>query len=385
MASLVVFILHILQMMMKSILGLSASLLLWSSPCLAQSVSLVDCEKVRCLTPQDERALRAQEQTLAQHKVTATSQSASASQLVASTSKSQLKNKSNSTTKSKSGTNTTSLKTSNASASSNASEVLNRDSMTLQEQQTYFAQNPWSFVLDVGAYRSLDELSDYYSTYSVSGQYQFKKNVFLSFSLGYDSILYSSFDKSFVFNGESSNPRLYGLTDLRLGVSLPGYIRLDEIQSIVTFSSRLTLPTSMRSRDKSLVAQLVSTAQMRTRLTPKLMSAVSASLVLAHFKYDDGDAMGYEVNSPLGTVLGASLSYNVWKKISMYGVFSAHARYDYDSNLDWIETVNAGVLFPIGDKIQMNLDYMWRDRAVTNDRLFDNNKSYYSLGLSYSI
>lgn len=342
---------------MKWILSLIATLFIWTPLSFAKSVSLVDCAKVRCLTPEDEqKAQRLQEQKLAQHTV--------AQNLSSKSSKS---------------------KSSSENGSTAARGVLNKDAMTLQEQQTYFARNPWSFVLSAGLYRTLDEISDYYSSYAVSGNYQLNRDMFVNFGLGYDTIFYSPHDDSFLFNHESSNPRLFGLTDLRVGLSLPGYKRFDEINSILTLSTRLTLPTSMRSRDKSMMASLITTAQLRSRLTPKLMSSVSGSLALAHFKYDDGDKMGYEVNSPLGAILGLGLSYNVWKKLTAYSSFSMHARYDYDSNLDWIQTVSAGLLLPVSQKMQLNFDFMWRDRVITNDRLFQDYKSYYNLGLSYSI
>lgn len=336
--------------MVKLAMGLWASLFIWTQFAYGQSVSLVDCEKVRCVSANDALVARSSSKVASAKVAAATS---SSSTTVAN--------------------------------NANTRKILNKNTLTLQDAQTYFATTPWNFVLSTGIYRSLDELSDYYSSATVSGSYRINKGLFADFRLGYDTIFYSPHDKTFLFNSESANPRMYGLTDLRIGISLPSYITLEEMKSIVSFGSRLTLPTSTRSLDKSLVATLTTYAQMRTRLTPKLMSSVSTSLLLSHFRYDDADVFGYEVNSPLGVSTSLSLSYNLWKRVSTYMYYELYGRYDYDSNFDMIQTMSAGVLVPVTSKLQINFDYMWRDRVITNERLFDNTRSYYSLGLSYSI
>lgn len=267
---------------------------------------------------------------------------------------------------------------------SDKAQVLNRESMTLEEQQAYFSRSKWNFVLGTGVYRTLDELSDYYSNYSISGNYQFRPGIFFNFSTGYSSIIYQD-GGSFLVNNQSASAEKYGLSDLTLGISLPGYLSLKKINSILTFGSDLRLPLSQASRDTSMHASLTTYAQLRTRLSRRWMSSFTSSLILANYTYDDADVFGYQVNSPLGLSNSIGLNYNFWRNLTAYGSYGLYHRYDYEGYIDNIQTISTGILVPATQKLYINFGYMWRDRVITNDRLFDNNKSYYSLGVSYSI
>lgn len=249
------------------------------------------------------------------------------------------------------------------------------------EQQRLTSQK-WSFILSSGASRSLDQYSDYGGSLSGSASYRLNNKVLFTSSLGYEYLFYKR-GGSFLIN--EGDPQYYGLTDLRLGFSMPRVINLPQIKSFINISGSVALPTSQTSQRASQFYSSALTASMISFVTPKFLVSSYVSIQHASHEYEEANATGTALNSPFGTVAGATLSYNLIKGLTGFAGYNVNARYEYDNGFRYIQSVSSGLQYAITQKMYVTGSFFWRDQFVTNDSVFDDDKSYYSVSFDYFL
>lgn len=293
---------------------------------------------------------------------------------------SQNKTSISSISKSKSSSNSKSFSSRNKLTAAKKKKALTT-TLSLSEQQNLSTQK-WSLLVGSSAVRSLDELSDYFGTLEISGTYKLNKKLLLVSSLSYEYILMK---ESGAFIVTEDDPREYGIGDLNIGITYPRAINLPQMKSFVNFSANLSLPTSTNSRDASQYFMSSFSASMISVLTPKLVLRSFTSLLVASHEFDDSDIFGNQVNSPLGLRYGFSGFYTLIKGLSAFSSFSIYSRYEYDENIRNIQSFSSGLQYAVTNKMFVTGAYFWRDQFESNDLAFDDDNSFYSIGIEYSL
>ena len=108
-------------------------------------------------------------------------------------------------------------------------------------------------------------------------------------------------------------------------------------------------------------------------------------LTLNSHRLDDSDVFGYGVNSPLGVSYGVGTSYQFFKRVFGSLNYSQYRRLDYEQQWTTIQSASAAVSFNITNQIGVYAGYSYRDRLITNEELFDDDRSSAFLGVSYAF
>lgn len=259
-------------------------------------------------------------------------------------------------------------------------EVISKNLPPSEQQR--LSQQRWSFLLGTYTSRSLDELSDYSGTVSGSVTYMVKPGFLLSSSLSYEYLVYKD-GGSFLVNED--DPRQFGINDIRVGFSLPRLINLPNIKSFVNLSGGVSLPTSQSSRDATQYFGASTTLSMISFLSPKLLLSSFTSMSVAAHQFEEANFAGTALNSPFGVSVGASLSYNLIKGLTSFANYSVNSRHEYGNGFRNIQSVSTGLQYALSNKIYLSGSYFWRDQFVSNDVAFDDDKSFYSLGIDYIL
>ncbi len=259
-------------------------------------------------------------------------------------------------------------------------EVISKN-LTPAEQQR-LSSKKWSFILGTSAFRSRDELSDYFGSVSGSMAYKVHSKLLLTSSLQYEYITYKS-GGAFLVNQD--NPRNFGFGDLRLGFSAPRIFNLPNIKSFVNFSGGINLPTSTNSLDAGQYYSSNFTVSMISFVTPKFLINSYSSILHAAHQFEEANATGSLLNSPFGLRAGANLSYNLIKGLTAFSGYDLNARFEYSNGVRNIQTFSAGLQYAFTDKIYFSGSTVWRDELISNDVVFDDDKSFYSIGVDYIL
>lgn len=259
-------------------------------------------------------------------------------------------------------------------------KVINK-TLSPAEQQRLSSQK-WSFILSSGALRSLDEYSDYGGSLGGSAAYRLNQKMLITTSLGYEYLFYKRGGNFLVNEGD---PRMYGLTDLRVGLSLPRVVSVPKLKSFINISGGLALPTSYSSQTASQFYAATFTASMLSFVSPKFLVNSYVSLLHAAHEYAEANATGTHLNSPLGLRVGATLSYNMIKDLTGFIGYDFNSRYEYGNGVRNIQSFSSGLQYALTSKIYLSGAFFWRDQFVTNDSVFDDDKSYYSLSIDYFL
>lgn len=259
-------------------------------------------------------------------------------------------------------------------------EVISKN-LTPAEQQRLSSQK-WSFILGTAAFRSLDEYSDYSGSLNGSLAYKVSPKLLITSGMSYEYLVFKQ-GGSFLVNED--DPRQFGISDLRIGFSMPRAINLPDYKSFINFSGNLFLPTSTNSRDASQFYAASLTAFMISFVTPRFLINSFTSLNHGYHEFEEANATGTLLNSPFGFRVGASLSYNLIKGLTAFTSYDINPRYEYSNGFRNIQSFSAGVQIAVTSKTYVSGSYFWRDQLISNDVVFDDDKSFYSVGIDYIL
>lgn len=246
------------------------------------------------------------------------------------------------------------------------------------------SQKRFNFVLSTSASRGLDEFADtYFSDISFSTSYRLNTWSALSLSIAYNTIALNS--DGDLFNNEVNQPDIYGFSNLSVGWSVPGIYRSKSKKTSINYFASLTAPTSRVSQRASMIGGLGNGIVMRYRPFSKLITFMRVSARVSHFRFDDADLAGNSVNSPFSTGYGVGASYIFNRYI--IGSLSYGNSFRLDYNEDWLsfQRMSASVNFNISSQMGAYAGYAWSDRFLSNDEMFDDDRSSIFMGVSYAF
>jgi hypothetical protein len=241
-------------------------------------------------------------------------------------------------------------------------------------------QSPWGIFLNATATRGLDEFADTWSSVNeLSLSYRIDSKSALGLSLGYETVLYEK--DGAPFNNVDRDPGRFGVTDLEVSYTRP-QIWSDKYNRLV-WTSTLSLPASRASQRNSLIADVSTSLALRYRHNAKILITPSIGAYARQFRFDTSNAMGTQANSPVGITSGLSAAYT-FNSIFIGTIFYGQTqRYDYFDDWRTIQTAVAQLNANVTATLNLSAGYRWRDRVITNEPLFDDDRSIYYIGVGY--
>lgn len=241
-------------------------------------------------------------------------------------------------------------------------------------------QSPWGFYFFATATRGLDEYADTWSSVNeMSLSYRIDSNSAIGASLGYETLIYEK-GGSFL-NNQDRDPGRFGFTDFSLSYTRPK-IWSDKYNRLV-WSSEISLPTSRVSRRSGMLAEASTTLALRYQPNSKVIITPSLGAYYSQFSYDTANAMGTLPNVPFGVYGGLAGSYVFHRYVIASLSYSNNLRYDFFGDWRVVQTAVARLIVNATDTLNLSFGYRWRDRIITNDPLFDDDKSIYIIGVGY--
>jgi len=242
--------------------------------------------------------------------------------------------------------------------------------------------NPWAFSFSTSAARGLDQYADTWETNSTLDlSYNLDSKSALGLSLGYDSILYKYGGQ--LFKNEDPDPSRYGISDIELSYSLPE-VWSDKYNRLV-ITSAVTFPSSHTSQRASLIADGSVAAALRYRPISRLIITPSVGGYVRGYRYETANINGVTVNSPMGFTYGVSGSYMFTGWLIGALSLGETQRFDYQNHWTVIESISAQVSATVSSNMNLIAGYRWRDQMLTNDSVFDDDKSLIYTGVSYAF
>lgn len=241
-------------------------------------------------------------------------------------------------------------------------------------------QSPWGIFFNATATRGLDEYADTWSSVNeLSLSYRIDSKSALGLSLGYETVLYEK--SGALADNVDRDPGRFGVTDLEISYTRP-QIWSDKYNRLV-WTSSLSFPSSRASQRNSLVADISTNLALRYRHNPKILITPSVGAYARQFRFDTSNAMGTQANSPVGITTGLSAAYT-FNRIFIGTIFYGQTqRYDYFDDWRSIQTAVAQLNANVTMTLNLSAGYRWRDRVVTNEPLFDDDRSIYYIGVGY--
>lgn len=244
------------------------------------------------------------------------------------------------------------------------------------------SQTPWGFSLSTSAGRGIDEYADTWSSSTaLDMSYSLNKSSAIGLSVGYDTILIS-YDGD-LFNNKANDPRQYGLSDVELSYSLPN-VWSDKYNRLVV-NTALSLPASTTSQRAGMVADLSIGTALRYRPFSRLIITPQVGIYARSYRYETADARGFLPNSPYGASYGLAASFIFLPWLTSSAAYSQVQRFDYYEDWRTIQSASVQVSAAVADTMTAFAGYRWRDRTISNDSLFDDDKSLIFTGVSYAF
>ncbi|MCC6137399.1 MAG: hypothetical protein IT287_02115 [Bdellovibrionaceae bacterium] len=241
-------------------------------------------------------------------------------------------------------------------------------------------QSPWGISFSADAERGLVDVVDTWtSVNALNVSYRINKKSAVSVNLGYETLL-QKYDGA-VLNNADVYPGRYGLTDLSISYTRPT-IWSDKYNRLV-WTSNISLPTSRASQRNSLIADVSTGLALRYQPFQGLIITPSAGVYYRQYTYETANVFGTQPNSPAGYRYGLSTSYvfNSWFIGALN--YSQTRRYDFFSDWRTIQSGTAALIINATDVLNVSVGYNWRDRIISNEPLFDRNKSIFFIGVGY--
>lgn len=243
-------------------------------------------------------------------------------------------------------------------------------------------ESRWGFFFSTSVDRGLDEMADTLSSdNSLSLSYRLDKKSSLGLSAGYSTLLLKR--DGDVFANEDADPGRYGFNDTDISYIRPN-IWSDKYNRLM-FSSGITLPTSRASNRASMNASGRVAFSLRYRPTSRIIISPTVSSYLRHYSYDTSNAFGSSVNSYFG--VGTSLSGSYIIRDWLVGSVSYGQTQRLDYNEDWktVQFASAQLSITATDSLNAFVGYSWSDLVLTNEPLFDDDRSSIYTGVGYAF
>lgn len=241
-------------------------------------------------------------------------------------------------------------------------------------------QSPWGIFFNATATRGLDEFADTWSSVNeLSLSYRLDSKSALGLNIGYETVLYEK--GGALFDNEDRDPGRFGVTDLDISYTRPK-VWSDKYNRLV-WSSTISFPSSRASQRNSLVIEGSSSLALRYQPNAKIIITPSLGAYYRQFRFDTSNAFGTQPNSPFGSFLGLSGSYIINKYLIGSASYSQTLRYDFFADWRVIQSAVAQLTVNATDTLNLSAGYRWRDRMITNEPLFDDDRSIYYIGVGY--
>jgi hypothetical protein len=242
------------------------------------------------------------------------------------------------------------------------------------------SESPWGIFFNATATRGLDEYADTVTSVNdLSLSYRLDQNSALGLNIGYETLLYEAGGS--LFNNSDRDPDRFGITDLDISYTRPK-IWSDKYNTLV-WSSTLSFPASRASQRNSLTIEGSTRLALRYRPNAKLMITPSLGTYYRQFRYDTANAFGTSPNSPFGITYGLSGAYT-FNSIFIGTLFYGQTqRYDFFNDWRTIQTAVAQLNANITNTLNLSVGFRYNDRVITNEPLFDDDRSIYYIGVGY--
>lgn len=231
-------------------------------------------------------------------------------------------------------------------------------------------KSDWTFAGSASTVRGLDYYAKVYLSYSVSAIYKFKHQQSASTSLSY----------SVPVDGEVMFTEDWGLKDLSFSYNKGNILKLSK-KTKTSLRLGLVLPTSEVSQRTTL--KIGTSASLPTSLRwVGNTFVVSPGLGASMHKYETADKAGTQENSPFYMSLSLVASRTLYKKLSgsLSAGFVNLANYDF--SFKQIQFLGASMTLPLYGKTSLTGGYSWRDRRISHNAVFDDDRAKYFLSLS---
>lgn len=241
-------------------------------------------------------------------------------------------------------------------------------------------ESPWGIFFNATATRGLDEFADTWSSVNdLSLSYRIDQNSALGLNLGYETLIYENGGS--LFNNTDRDPDRFGLTDLDITYTRPK-IWSGPYHTLV-WSSGISFPSSRLSQRNSLVVEGSTRLALRIRPNAKTIITPSLGTYYRQFRYDTANAFGTAPNSPFGITYGLSGAYT-FNSIFIGTLFYGQTqRYDFFNDWRTIQTAVAQLNANVTNTLNLSVGYRYNDRVITNEPLFDDDRSIYYIGVGY--
>jgi hypothetical protein len=241
-------------------------------------------------------------------------------------------------------------------------------------------ESPWGFFFNATATRGLDEYADTWSSINeLSVSYRINSASALGFGLGYETLIYEK--GGALFNNTDKDPERFGITDFEVSYTRPK-VWSDKYNRLV-WSAGVALPTSRASQRNSLITEASTSLALRYQPNSKVIITPSVGTYYRQFRLETANVMGLQANSPFGTFAGLAGSY-VFNRYLIGSVsYSQTLRYDFFEDWRTVQSASARLIVNATDTLNVSLGYRWRDDTVTNEPLFDDDRSIYIIGVGY--
>ena len=242
------------------------------------------------------------------------------------------------------------------------------------------SESPWGIFFNATATRGLDEYADTVTSVNdLSLSYRVDQNSALGLNIGYETLLYETGGS--LFNNSDRDPDRFGITDLDITYTRPKI--WSNTYNTLVWSSALSFPASRASQRNSLTVEGSTRLALRFRPNAKLMLTPSLGTYYRQFRYDTANAFGTAPNSPFGITYGLSGAYT-FNSIFIGTLFYGQTqRYDFFNDWRTIQTSVAQLNANITNTLNLSVGYRYNDRVITNEPLFDDDRSIYYIGVGY--
>lgn len=221
--------------------------------------------------------------------------------------------------------------------------------------------------------KNQDYYSDYFSGLNVGLSYAYNPKLSFYFETGYSQPISDNYEKV----------DRYGFTDLELGVNTAPFYK-NKYNFQVSATSSITLPTSEISQKASLNASwnggLVTTTPLQRGFRVSTVHLVS----LNSYTYETSNKMGTAYNYPYATSNILSVS---WSHKQFYTVLSGTWSYlkNYAGTDINVQAMRAGMGYNFPKKVRAEVFGRWQDQVLTNNSVFDDDKTFFGMILTVNI
>lgn len=245
------------------------------------------------------------------------------------------------------------------------------------------SQSRWNTVLSQSFSRGLDEFNDtYFSSTSLSLSYRLNTWSALALSTGYNTIALK--DDGQFFSNEDPDPNRFGLSNTSVSWSVPRIWSSQNKKTFLNYFLSTSLPTSRASQRSTLITSVSNGLTLRHRFQNRLLLSSFLSLRGSLHRKDTADVAGFSINSPVGLSYGAGLAYPILSRLITSLRYSQSQRLDYEDNIDVFQSVSVSANYIAAASLSIFAGYSYSDRIITNDEVFDDDRSSIFMGVSYA-